>query len=102
MRSQIKICALFKQHAQKRNIRRFQLFQLKIRVGLERAYPVDQFAGGRLFFHPTDIAQPVKRLQTGGGQVFVEIWKVNVDDFSHHITIRKGDMMKIAASQEGI
>ncbi len=77
-------------------------FHLEIGIGSQGADPVDQLPGCRFLLDPPELPETVKGFDAAIGQVLTEVWKVDAQDQPHHVRVRKGDMMEIAAAEEGI
>ena len=96
------ISALLEEDAQVGDVPPGKGFHLEIRIRLQGANPVDQFPCRRFLLDTPEIPQAIEGLDAGVGQLLVQIGKMHVHNEPHHSDIGKGNVMEIAAAQEGI
>jgi len=96
------VAALLEEDPQVGNPPFLQRGNVEIGVRHQGAYPVDQFAGGRLFSLPPEARGVCKRIDTDAGHRLAELREMDAHDPTHHLMVGKSDMVEVAAAQEGV
>jgi len=96
------IGTLLEQNAQIRNLPFNQVFDPEVGICFQSPDPVNKLSGCRLLLDAFDFPEAVECSDGAIKQVFVDTREMNLHNSSHHVGFRKGDVVKIAATQKWI